>query len=108
MALALSPDGQTIARTKAAVECNRQNLAEREERLARLGKVVKDIQDAGGRVLPSSSVAKRSQVSLTQLITADFGTVNFRSRKKGHKKHVLKGIGRISNRRWSKHPSSTR
>ena len=40
-----------IERTKAAVERNRQNLTEREERLARLGKVVKDIQDAGGRII---------------------------------------------------------
>ena len=40
-----------IARTKAAVERNRKNLAEREERLARFGKVVKDIQDAGGRII---------------------------------------------------------
>ena len=70
LALALSPDGQTIARTKAVVERNRQNLAEREERLARLGKVVKDIQDAGGaslpgRILPSCLVRRAFTPSFT-------------------------------------------
>jgi len=40
-----------VARTRADVERTRERLAEREARLERLGKVVKDIEDAGGRII---------------------------------------------------------